>query len=93
MNVQVWQFLIASASEHRTVTYGEIARAVGGIPQGVGVALNPIASYCESKGLPPLTVIVVGHTSGTPSYPYEFDVDAARQRVFAQNWWRVEPPR
>jgi len=64
---------------------------------GAGVLaqfLGPIMWYCDDRGLPPLTVLVVNQQTGQPSEGLttseNFDED--RERVFKHDWFSIEPP-
>jgi len=50
-------------------------------------------NYCKRTGLPLLTVLVVQKTSGKPGDGFTTfkDLHRVRERVFAQNWYRMKP--
>ena len=90
---RIWQVLIATARERRTITYGELARAIGrpNLRHVLGSYLDEVAAHCESIRCPRLTVIVVLADTGRPAWPYEIDVDSERERVFGTPWFSVTP--
>ena len=89
---KVWQVLIARATNRQTLTYGELAKAIGnpGLALGIGHDLDLIADYCRENGLPSLWVIVVNQQTGTSSQEPE-NVGAERERVYAHPWFTVTP--
>ena len=91
----MWQVLVATAAERRTITYGGLQRAVGlpGVTGHVmGAPLARIREWCDGAGKPDLTVLVVGAGTGRPGGGYHGGADAERERVYARNWWAVTPP-
>ena len=66
--LQIWQILIAKASNRQTLTYGMLAQLLGF--KGADVLapiLGHIMFYCQQNNLPPLTVIVVNQKTGLPT--------------------------
>jgi hypothetical protein len=49
--------------------------------------------YCDRKGLPPITVLVVQKDSGKPGAGFTTfeDLHRDRERVFARDWYRMKP--
>ena len=95
----MWQVLIATAHERRTITYGDLSDTVGYGSTRIGEILNCIKRYCVSNGLPPLTVLVVfvsGNDAGRPNsegcgVPREW-IDYRRMEVFSHSWFKERPP-
>ena len=93
--LQIWSLLVCAARDRRTYTYGELADALG--MRGAGVMakfLGPVMYYCREQKLPPLTVLVVNQDTGKPGsgLPTIEGVNLARERVFARDWFQIEPP-
>lgn len=87
--LQIWQILIAKASNRQTVTYGIFADLLGF--HGAGVLahmLGHIMFYCQQNDLPPLTVIVVNQDTGLPGEGLSgADLSADRERAFNFRWF------
>jgi hypothetical protein len=63
--MQVWQILVGAAHNRQTLTYGQVAENLEF--EGAGVLaqiLGCIMNYCNAKGLPPLTCLIVNQTTG-----------------------------
>ena len=56
--------------------------------------LGEVATFCEKRDLPALTVLVVNGGTGKPGegYPGPEDVDAEREYVFGYSKWFEEVP-
>jgi len=89
--------IIAAAKRRSTITYGELAEAVGGIARGLGPSLARLETWCADNSLPPLTVSVVRQDSGRSgddgryrnkrySDMSDADIKALQQRVFDHDW-------
>ncbi len=94
--VQIWQILVAKASNRQTLTYGELAELLEF--GGAGVLNHPlghIMRYCQQNGLPPLTVIVVNKDTGLPGGGLDVppsEQNVAREKVFQYPWFDIIPP-
>ncbi len=94
---KVWQVLVAKATNRQTITYGDLAAAIGSparMAQAIGRAdLDPISDYCREHGLPPLWVIVVNQETGRSGQDAatDLDTDAERERVFNHPWFAATP--
>ena len=93
--VQIWQILIGLAHRRQTVTYGMLGDMIGF--KGVGVIgrfLDPIMRYCKQNNLPPLTIVVVGESTGSPGAGLITirNEDLDREAVFNYNWYNLYPP-
>ncbi len=92
--LQIWQILIAKASNRQTLTYGMLAQLLGF--KGAGVLapiLGHIMFYCQQNNLPPLTVIVVNQKTGLPGEGLtDADLNADREAVFKYDWFDLYPP-
>jgi 5-methylcytosine-specific restriction protein A len=92
----IWPILAAAAERHETVTYSEIAPSIPTNPHSVGWALDPIQRYCVDRGLPPLTSIVIGKTTGQPGSGFTAadtgEIGAVHQKVYAFDWSALANP-
>lgn len=99
---EVFEYLKGCASQMRTVTYGEIAEAVGLAKPGVGRPLGYIRDViCRSRGLPWLNAVAVNaHTDrpGVSFLPEDVSMGQADEellwrgmvlQVFAFDWSSV----
>ena len=72
--LQVWQILIARATNRQTIIYGSLSVMMGrGGPQNLRSFLNPIANYCRANELPPLTITVVNSDGSLSDTSYISD--------------------
>jgi hypothetical protein len=85
--------LISAAHNRQTITYGQLAQVIGMGDSAVVVtpALSRVWEYCEEKGLPHLTYLVVGKWGGKPGTDFE-NLDGERERVYRHPWFSLEPP-
>ena len=91
---QVWQVLTSAARNRQILTYELLAKAIG---MGAGTLAGPLGCvmyYCQQRGLPPLTVLVVGKAGGRPGIGLitSKNVNIDRERVYAHNWFESVPP-
>jgi len=92
--MQVWQILVGAAHNRQTLTYGQVADYLEF--EGAGVLaqiLGCIMDYCDSKGLPPLTCVVVNQTTGLPGSGLTTVENLPRDReaVYNHNWFGMYP--
>jgi len=92
--VQVWFRLVASSVKGATMTYGDVASQTGASAQGLGSCLRPIQRYCESRGLPLLSAIVVSSHTRTPGTGFGSidDIQNQQDLVFRHDWLRTRVP-
>ena len=94
--LQIWQVLIARASNRQTIQYNHITSTLKWniVDSHFGPHFDRVSSFCKSRQLPNLTVLVVSKATGRPgaSYRDDVDVDRDREKVFATNWFTVIPP-
>ena len=87
---QLWTLLAWAATCRQILTYPLAAQLTGVPPPALGGFLEPIQSYCELHGLPPLTTICVGSKSGLPGAGNQnataADLGAKQMEVFAYDW-------
>ncbi len=94
---QVWSLLVCAARGRKTYTYEELASTLGmkvGAARAMWQFLHPIMCYCKAKRIPPLTVLVVNKSTRRPGSGLTTldDVNRDRDRVFAYDWFAMEPP-
>jgi hypothetical protein len=91
--MQIWQVLIAAARNRQILTYKLLAQMIGMGPGTLAQPLGYVMDYCKANGLPPLTALVVGLTSGTPGRGLTTTTDLNRDReaVYAHDWYRMRP--
>lgn len=92
----LWSLLVQAAKDEKTLTYSELAPLIDTNPLSVGKGLGPILYYCLDNRLPPLTVLVIGKTSGVPGTGFiAWDIDdlpEAYKQVYTFNWDAVQNP-
>ena len=93
--VQIWQILIGLARNRQTITYGMLGKKIGF--KGVGIIgpfLDPIMRYCKQNNLPPLTIVVVNETTGSPGEGLTTigNESSDREDVFNCDWYNLYPP-
>lgn len=92
----LWPVLVDIAKRGKTLTYSDLAPLIRTNPLSVGKGLGPILFYCLENKLPPLTVLVVGKTSGVPGtgfIAWDIDnLDEAYAHVYGFNWNSVTNP-
>jgi len=67
--IQIWQTLVGKAHNRQTITYDQLRKLLGYPSDGarvMGQFLDPIKCFCIQNGLPPLTILVVNDTTGSP---------------------------
>lgn len=92
MSRHAWYVLRRRARNGQTITYGELAREVGGTAQNISDrVLHEIAGYCSARNLPDLSAIVVRRDTGMPGYTSDAKRHRERLRgVFAYDWSAVK---
>jgi len=87
---QIWAVLAWAASHRQNMTYSQLGQITGAFTGGLGQWLEPIQSYCQVNGLPPLTILVVQQDSGLPGSGFTAasasELASAQARVFAFDW-------
>jgi hypothetical protein len=91
---QIWPLLAHCASCRQTLGYERLASLIGVPRVGLGQLLEPIQSFCIVNRLPPLTVLVVSDTTGSPGEGFVAaqDVPRAQAEVFAHAWQAAPSP-
>jgi hypothetical protein len=92
---QIWSLLPFAASLRLTLTYKRVGELIGAPPVSLGGWLEPIQSYCLVRGLPALTVLVVGETDGMPGSGFTGaeNVPHEQANVFRHDWVRTAVPK
>ena len=93
--VQIWQILIGLARNRQTITYGMLGAKIGFKGVGtIGSFLDPIMRYCKQNNLPPLTIVVVNETTGSPGEGLTTigNENSDREAVFKYDWYNLYPP-
>lgn len=91
--------VVGFASSKRTLTYEELAVAMGYHPSckhTLQRALGLVYYYCKEYDLPPLTAIVVSSISGLPAWDSGFEaalVPRMQRTVFDYRWYSLDRPR
>jgi hypothetical protein len=67
---QVWQILVIAAHNQQIVSYTMLEKETGVPPQGFANILDKIERYCDDKGFPHLTGVVVSQATGIPGHLY-----------------------
>lgn len=92
---KVWQVLISAAHNRQVITYELLAGLIDmGGPGTLAYPLGCVMYYCQERGWPALTVLVVKKKMGRPGTGLTtvLDQDAERERVFAFEWFKQTPP-
>lgn len=93
---RAWPVLTAAARRGNTITYGELATALGIHHRAVRYVLGVVQDYCLREKLPPLTILIVNQGEGVPGAGFiAWDVDdlqAGMSRVFHYNWEQLDNP-
>ncbi len=96
--LQAWQILIAAAASRQTVTYLLLSQKMyRRNAQGVlDKVLGHVACFCNERGLPTLTALVVGKKRGTPGHDIPVDpsktMDEIRELIYRTDWFDIVPP-
>ncbi|MGR3913739.1 MAG: hypothetical protein OD918_04315 [Gammaproteobacteria bacterium] len=100
ISLKIWKFLICAAHERKTYNYVGLSRTLrikGGAkgPSGMMKYLAPILHYCEQRGYPPLTDLVVKKATGLPVDELKTkdkDMNKQREQVFHKDWLALQTP-
>ena len=102
--MKIWKRLISAARSRRTYTYKDLAKSFGMRgqmdPLRMAKPLGPIMYYCNQKGFPPLTALVVNKRTGVPGRGLKpegryknKDMRWNKDRVFGKNWLIIKQPK
>lgn len=92
---QFWPLLVLAARNRQTLTYKTVSKLTGLKTPGIGQALFPIQHYCEAKGLPKLTALVVKEKTGMPGAGLRLrssELPHVLQEVFSHDWLKHRAP-
>lgn len=90
---RAWDELVHQTRSRRTLTYTELDTLIGyNSPQGIGRILEHIYHLCKQRNLPPLTVITVSKTTGSPSHGMGDYADSDFERVYSFDWNSIPTP-
>jgi len=87
-SAQFWALLVQAARTQNVLSYEQVERMTG-IPRfGQTQILANILDYCQQKGLPRLTCIVIEKATGMPASDdfQGLDLSAEIRRVFVYDW-------
>jgi len=95
--LQAWAILIGMAQRRESTTYELLSEKMFHRPAAGVLAriLGHVAFFCEDRGLPPLTAIVVNKGTGIPgsSIPIDLsEVSELREKVYREDWYDILPP-
>lgn len=89
----MWTLLVCAARDRRVYTYNEVRKVLrlggAGVVSGF---IDPVMRYCQQRGLPPLTVLVVNERTGLAGVGLTTSGNRDRERVFRHDWFASEPP-
>ncbi|HEX3584995.1 MAG TPA: hypothetical protein VH024_03325 [Candidatus Angelobacter sp.] len=97
--LQTWQVLISAARNRQILTYEIVSDLIGVGSEGKGaIALRfylvILMRYCDARGFPPITALVVKKHGGRPGGGYKprsSGLDRDRECVFAHKWFQLPP--
>lgn len=91
---QIWQILVATATNRQIITYKMLAGLIGYRGSGVlGDPLAYVAYWCKQNKLPPLTSIVVNEKTGLPGKGIPIKkTPTFREQVYGFQWFKIVPP-
>lgn len=91
-----WPALVDTASKSSTITYGELAKILNIHHRAIRYVLGVIQDYCLTERLPPLTILVVNQSEGTPGDGFIAwdvdDLDTGLEKVYGFNWKAMDNP-
>ena len=99
--MQIWMLLVCAAKEGKNYAYSDIGEILNlkdaNLQNMGGKYLDPIRSYCDKKGYPPLDVLVVNKNTGVPGKGYKPRKTVAQDKAdvyeYKHNWFAIEPPQ
>lgn len=91
---QAWDALVRLAARggEPTITYSELAEALGAHERGLVPMLDLVMNHCRANGLPPLTGLVVLKDEGVPSGGFPFEELPKIPRVYTFDWKTLTNP-
>jgi putative restriction endonuclease len=93
---RAWPFLTAAAAAGTTVTYSELANALGIHHRPIRYILAVIQDWCLDEKKPPLTILVVSQDRGEPGQGFiawdTSDLAEGYKQVYSFPWTQVANP-
>lgn len=93
---RAWPILVEAAGNRQVLTYLQVAQRLGyKNARPMRQVLWPIHDYCQTKRLPPLTILVVNQSTREPGggfTAWSGTVQEGQQAVFQEDWSRVGTP-
>jgi putative restriction endonuclease len=93
---KAWPVLTSAAAARRTITYGELAKAIGIHHRPLRHVLGLVQGHCLDEGLPPLTILVVRRSgNGEPGdgfIAWDAALEDGRESVYLRDWEAVLNP-
>jgi hypothetical protein len=91
--MQLWSVLVFAARNQQFLSYEMISQMTGLAPQGQALELGKIWTYCQRKGFPLITTIVLEKGTGLPGDPSLMaavtNLEAEQRRVFIFDWFNI----
>lgn len=85
---RAWPILVERAREKDTITYGQLAEEIGGIPR-YNLHLKKIENYCKENNIPGLNALVVNGGTGMPG---EGCLPEDLKRIYDFDWDSLKNP-
>ena len=85
ISAQIWQVLIARATDKQLILYAELAELIGrkGQDNLLGPYLDRVSAFCAKSQKPDITVLVINASEGRPGkLSPDLDLDMERLEVF-----------
>jgi putative restriction endonuclease len=92
---RAWPVLVKIAADSATITYGQLAKAIGIHHRPLRYVLGRLQDHCIEEELPPLTILVVrggDRRPGTGFIGWEAELDDRRALVHAFDWSSLPNP-
>jgi len=92
---KAWPVLGKVAADSATITYGQLAKAIGIHHRPLRYVLGRLQDHCIAEDLPPLTILVVrggDKRPGTGFIGWEAELEERRASVHALNWSSLPNP-
>lgn len=91
---RAWPVLTNCATNHQTITYGDLAIALNIHHRAVAHVLGWIQQYCIDEHLPPLTILVVNKKAGIPGSGFiaTANLGTGSHNVYHYNWNNLGNP-
>jgi hypothetical protein len=91
--MQLWSVLVFAAKNQQFLSYEMIFQMTGLPARGQALELGKIWTYCQRKGFPLITTIVLDKGTGRPGDPSLLaaapDLEAEQRKVFIFDWFNI----